>query len=165
MQTDQTNLINKMFEYHLWANTQLIEFCGNLTDEQLEVEAEGVFGRIHPTLAHTLRAEGNYLNRITGSRPLEEDLDWEALSLRDLRAMAQLSGEMLIDVAGKADPSVRHDVEFQDSTYSFFNWTVLLQALYHGIEHRTQIKFLLTQLGIEHPELAAWDYVDSISSD
>jgi uncharacterized damage-inducible protein DinB len=38
----------------------------------------------------------------------------------------------------------------------------LLQALYHGIEHRTQIKMLLTQIGFAHPELAAWDFMDSL---
>ena len=165
MQDDQANLISKMFEYHLWANTKLIEVCGSLTDEQLGVEAEGVFGRIHPTLVHIIRAEGNYLNRITGSRPWGDDLDLGKLALSELGELAQLSGNQLVEIAGKVDPEIRHDVEVQGAEFSFFNWTVLLQALYHGIEHRTQIKLLLTKIGIDHPELAAWDYVASLSSE
>ena len=166
MQSNQIKLIDKMFEYNLWANTQLIELCSGLVDEQLEVEIEGGFGRIHPTLVHLIRAEGGYLNRLTGTRPWtdEDDLEWDRLSMGDLLAKAQLSGEQLIAVAGKVNPETRHDIELQGKPYHFFDWTVVLQALYHGIEHRTQIKILLTQLGVEHPELAAWDYMSSLSS-
>ena len=78
MQNNQINLIDKMFEYNLWANTQLIELCSYLVDEQLETEFEGVFGRIHPTLVHIIRAEGGYLNRLVGSRPWADDLEWDA---------------------------------------------------------------------------------------
>ena len=102
MQNNQINLINKMFEYNLWANTQLIEICSDLIDEQLETVIEGVYGRIHPTLVHLIRAEGGYLNRVTGSRPWEEDLDWDNMPMSDLRAMAQLSGNRLIEIAGKS---------------------------------------------------------------
>ena len=163
MQKSEINLIDKLFEYNLWANTQLIKLCSNLLDGQLETEIDGVFGRIHPTLAHIIRAEGNYLNRLTGSRPWAEDLDWDSIPMSDLLAKAQLSGSQFTAIASKADPAVPYDVEVQGKPYLFFNWTVLLQALYHGIEHRTQIKFMLTQLGVDHPELAAWDYMDSLS--
>ena len=163
MQKNQINLIDKMFEYNLWANTQLIELCSSLVDAQLEAETEGVFGRIQPTLVHIIRAEGGYLNRVTGARPWADDLDWDNMPMHELLAKAQLSGSQLIAIASKADPTIRHDIELQGKPYHFFNWTVLLQALYHGIEHRTQIKILLTQLGVEHPELAAWDYMEALS--
>ncbi|MCP5096427.1 MAG: hypothetical protein GY943_12815 [Chloroflexi bacterium] len=164
MQNNQINSVTKMFEYNLWANTQLITLCNDLVADQLEAEVEGGFGQIHPTLVHIVRAEGGYLNRMTGSRPWADDLDWDNMSMSELLAKAQLSGEQLITIASKVDPAIRHDIEFQGEPYHFFNWTVVLQALYHGIEHRTQIKILLTQLGVEHPELAAWDYMDSLTS-
>ena len=163
MQNNQINPIDKMFEYNLWANIQLIELCSNLVDEQLEAEVEGGFGQLQPTLAHIIRAEGGYLNRLAGSRPWAGDLEWDEMSMNELLIMAQLSGNQLIAIASKANPAIRHDVEVQGKPYHFFNWTVLLQALYHGIEHRTQVKVLLTHLGIEHPELAPWDYMDSLS--
>ena len=165
MQNDQINLIDKMFEYNLWAKTQLIELCSDLVDEQLETEVEGVFGQIHPTLVHIIRAEGGYLNRVTGSRPWEDDLEWDDMPMGDLLAKAQLSGKLLIDIAAKANPGTHHEIELRGEPYHFYNWTVLLQALYHGIEHRTQIKYLLTQLGVPHPELAAWDYMESLSAE
>ena len=162
MQTEDVDLIQKMFEYNLWANSQLIEICSGLDDEQLESEVEGVFGRIHPTLVHLIRAEGGYLNRLAGSRPWAEELDWDTMPMGGLLAMAQLSGSQLVVVSASVDPATRHDLEFQGKPLRFFNWTVLLQALYHGIEHRTQIKILLTKLGVTHPDLAAWDYMESL---
>jgi len=165
MQDDQIKLLDKMFEYNLWANTQLIKTCSRLVDEQLEIEIAGVFGRIQPTLVHIIRAEGGYLNRLTGARPWADDLEWDSMPMSDLLAKAQLSGNQLISIASKANPTIRHEIELQGKPYHFFNWTVLLQALYHGIEHRTQIKILLTQLGVPHPELAAWDYVESLLSE
>jgi uncharacterized damage-inducible protein DinB len=35
---------------------------------------------------------------------------------------------------------------------------ILTQAINHATEHRTQIKVLLTTLGVEHPDLDGWDY-------
>ena len=162
---DKINLIDKMFEFNLWANSMLIKFCSELTDEQLNVEIKGVFGKIQPTLVHLIRAEGNYLNRATGSRPWEDEIDWENMSMSELLTMAQLSGAQFIAIASEADLTVRHDIKLRGEPYHFFNWTVLLQALYHGIEHRTQIKFLLTRLGIEHPELSVWDFMDALSTE
>ena len=92
MQPDQMNLIDKMFEYNLWANTQLIKLCSGLDNKQLEAKTAGVFGRIQPTLVHIIRAEGGYLSRLTGARPWAEDLDWDKLSISDLLEKAQLSG-------------------------------------------------------------------------
>ena len=164
MQNNQINLIDKMFKYNLWANKQLIEICGRLDDEQLETEIDGVYGRIHPTLVHLIRAEGGYLNRLAGSRPWADDLEWDDMPMSGLLAKAQLSGSQLIAIADKANPATRHDIEFRGKPFHFFNWTVLLQALHHGIEHRTQIKVLLTKIGIEHPDLSAWDYMESLIS-
>ena len=164
MQNAQDNLIDKMFEYNLWANTQLIKICSDLDDKQLEIKIAGVFGRIHPTLVHLIRAEGRYLNRLVGSRPWADDLDWDNMPMSTLLEKAQLSGSQLISIASEADPATPHEIDLRGKPFHFFNWTVLLQTLYHGIEHRTQVKILLTQLGVPHPELAAWDYVESLSS-
>ena len=70
----------------------------------------------------------------------------------------RLSGQRLIDIASKTNPDVRHEVEVRGDPYTFFNWTVLAQAFGHGMEHRTHIKVLLTQLGVEHPDLSLWDF-------
>jgi len=152
------NLVDKMFEYNLWANSTLIKLCSTLSDEQLAADLEGIYGRIQPTLVHIIAAEGRYLQRLTGKQLWAADVDWQNLSLDELLEMAQQSGSGLIAAASAVDPAVRHDGELG----YFYNWTVVLQALYHGIEHRTQIKRILTHLGVEHPELAGWDFGESL---
>lgn len=158
----QTNTITKMFEYNLWANTRLIEFCGQLTEEQLTIEVAGAFGRIRPTLVHFIRSEGGYLRRLTGAAPWGDDLNWDNMPFSELLAKAQLSGQQLVEIASQVDPEVAHTITAPwGKPFTFYNWTVVLQALYHGIEHRTQMKMLLTQLGVEHSDLSAWDYLES----
>ena len=162
MQGEKMNLVDKMFEYNLWANVQLLELCSALNTEQLGVEMAGVFGRIHPTLAHTISAEGRYLFRLTGTSPWADDLDWEAMPFAELLANAKLSGQKLVEIANTVDPATEYAVEWENNTFHFQAWTVLTQALYHGIEHRTQVKMLLTQLGVEHPDLDVWGYGEAV---
>ncbi len=164
MPQNQINPIDRLFEFNLWANIQLIELCQELTNEQLEAETDGVYGRIRPTLVHIVRAEGGYLRRLTGSRPWDDDRTWDSLTLEELREKAQLSGSRLLAVASDVDPERRHTVTFQGQPFHYFNWTILLQALYHGIEHRTQIKVLLSRLGLEHPDLSPWDFVEATTA-
>ncbi|MEM7332941.1 MAG: DinB family protein [Chloroflexota bacterium] len=158
-----TKQLDKMFEYNLWANTQLIQLCGTLSDEQLSVEMKGVFGQIHPTLVHLIRAEAGYINRLVGAWVFTDDVVWEETSMHDLLKLAEKSGQKLVEIASQTDPTAIHNVEVNGNPFHFYNWTVVLQALYHGIEHRTQVKMMLTQLGVEHPELAAWDYTASLA--
>ena len=35
---------------------------------------------------------------------------------------------------------------------------ILIQAVNHGTEHRCQVSAILTQLGIEPPEMDGWTY-------
>ena len=165
MHDNQGDLINRMFEYNLWANARMIEICADLDDEQLQVEAKGVYGRIHPTLVHLIRAEGAYVKRVSGSRPWAEELEWDDVPMSVLLERAQLSGNRLIAIAGEVDPTTRHVVEEDGESFHFFNWTVLLQALYHAIEHRTQVKVMLTKAGVPHPDLAAWGYAETLETE
>lgn len=162
MSDNTTYMFDKLFEYNLWANLYIIELCSTLDEQQLGVELNGVFGRIKPTISHIVQAEGGYINRLTGSRPWADELDWEGMSMGELLDMAKISGKRLLEIASQAEPETPHAVEFQGIAFTFFNWTVALQALYHGIEHRTHIKLLLTELGIEHNDLSIWAYTDTL---
>ena len=158
MEIKTAETIDKMFEYNLWANTIVIQICSQLTDEQLQVQADGVYGTIRPTLEHLVSAEGYYVRHLTGEFPWADEIDWASMSMDDLLKMAQISGKRLLEVASQSDPHSRKERLMDDKPYTYYNWTTILQALYHGIEHRTQIKVLLTKLGVEHPELAGWDF-------
>jgi uncharacterized damage-inducible protein DinB len=37
----------------------------------------------------------------------------------------------------------------------------LLQAVNHGTEHRSQVATILTQLGVEPPNMDGWTYIEA----
>lgn len=162
------DLITKMFEFNLYANATLIRLCAGLTTEQLAYETNGGFGATLPTLAHLVAAEGGYIKRLTGSRFLSEDFDEETVSIRSLLTYAEQTGQKLIDIAADTDINVSHTISFPDpgpnkgKPFTYYNWTVLIQALHHSGEHRTHVKVLLTHLGIQHPDLSAWTYMEML---
>jgi uncharacterized damage-inducible protein DinB len=39
---------------------------------------------------------------------------------------------------------------------------ILTQVINHATEHREQVKAILTQLGIEPPDLQSWSYFDEL---
>ena len=154
----EMDMLTRMYHYNRWANNSLLTICAGLTEEQLLVDAPGVAGNIREIARHLVGAEGGYIRRLTGSLPWADDVDVEAMSMEEIVEMAEVSGSRFIEFVSEVDFGVTHDVEISSGPFRFYNWTVVLQALYHGIEHRTQIKSLLTKIGIEHPEHAAWDY-------
>ena len=162
MDNTRSSLTTKMFEYNVWANKRLINLCNKLMDDQLEIEVEGGYGRIYPTLVHLVQSEGGYVGRLTGSPLWADGLNWEKMSMTELAAQADKSGSKLVEIAHQVNIDLQHEVEHEGRPFYFYNWTVLLQAIYHGIEHRTQIKILLTQLGVEHPEMSSWDYMEHV---
>ena len=105
-------LVDKQFEFNLWANTQLIETCSTLDAAQLEIEEDGVFGRIHPTIVHILQGEGNYLRDLDGANPWANITDWDTLTFDQLLAMAKRSGAALREAAKQGDPD--QTIEYED---------------------------------------------------
>ena len=159
-------MTTKFYEYNLWANTVLIDLLTTLSDEQLEAKAGGVVGTLRETITHLVRAEGYYIRHLSGNLPewgVGEEMEaWLKLSMQELLVIAKMTGGQLIELAVSAELATRHDREYEGKPFHFHNWTVILQAIYHGIEHRTQIKAILTELGIKHPEMASWDYTGQL---
>jgi uncharacterized damage-inducible protein DinB len=156
--------IEKLFEFNLWANTEIIRLCSTLDEEQLAVEAPGVYGRIHPTIAHIVRSEGVYLGDLGGEYLWTDKKDWDNLSFARLLEMAQQSGAALLQRAAVMDPDTHCEFVKGNERYEFPAWTVANQAINHGIEHRTQLRLLLTKLGVPHPGQSVWGFSESIGA-
>jgi uncharacterized damage-inducible protein DinB len=156
--------IEKLFEFNIWANTEIIKLCATLDEEQLAVEARGVYGRIKPTIAHIVRSEGAYLGDLGGEYLWDNKKDWDDLSFAQLLEMAQQSGTALLERASSLDPDRRCEFVEKNERYVFPAWTVANQAINHGIEHRTQLRLLLTKLGVPHPGQSVWGFSESIGA-
>ena len=154
--------LGMMFGHHVWATLALLDRCLELTPEQLDLGAPGSFGTIRETLRHLVRADGRYLRRVLG-RPLEVDQEPEP-SLSMLRSEMEEQGRQWEEVLGRLGeldctlppqpdedppyPAVEHAVSL-----------VLVQAVHHGNEHRTNVTSILSAHGLPAPEVSGWEYV------
>jgi uncharacterized damage-inducible protein DinB len=151
-----TTGLSDFFTYNLWANLRLLDACGHLSGAQLDATSKGTFGSVRATLMHLFSAEEGYVGDITGTSPtprLEEFPTFAGFD--ELRRRAERSGKELITIAKQRDMSqVLHLPDDYDAQCVI----VMIQALNHAIDHRSQIATLLSQQDIELPRLDGWGY-------
>jgi len=155
--------LNDFFTFNLWANLRLLDACEKLSDAQLDAKIIGTYGSIRETLMHMFGSEEGYVRRwtFTGpapTPPLKEFATFPGFDV--LRQRAQRSGKELLAVAERVDLS--EVLHLDDGTYDAPVIVVLIQAVDHGIDHRSQIATLMSQQGIEPPALDAWAYNDAV---
>jgi len=148
------------FKYNLWANLRLLDACAQLSDAQLDATMKGTFGSVRETLMHLFGAEESYVQALTGrsATPRLRDLT-HFPSFDELRRYAKWSGEELITVAEQGD--LNRILHLDGGTYDAPVMVVLIQAVNHGIDHRSQIATLLSQQDVTLPELDGWAYHDA----
>jgi uncharacterized damage-inducible protein DinB len=149
-----------MFRHNRWANLALFDACAALDEAQLAATAIGTYGTIYDTLHHLVRAEQGYLYMLTGDSPVARMRRENKPDLATLRENARLFDEGLIAVAAAVTPSaMAHSVE-DDGQWALPAGVVLTQVINHATEHRAHIMTILTQIGIQPPELDGWAFGD-----
>ena len=90
-------------------------------------------------------------------------IDEDALGLAELRAAMEGNGPVWAAVVeGGLDPDVVVIRHCKDGSESHALQGIrLAQALHHGTDYRSQVCTALTALGIEPPEIDAWDFTAS----
>lgn len=158
--TSSSGVLRSMFEHHLWATEVLIDHLDRLPAEQLDASVPGTYGSMIDTLTHLIDADARYLLRLRDPTPaLAED--------RVGIALAQLGSEMpehrrgwdeaLTDLEAEtlhASILGREDYPDTDPAESM----LLIQAIHHGNDHRTQICSTLGALELPLPEIDGWDF-------
>ena len=145
----------RQMRHDVWATGKLLERCRSLTPEQLQLTVPGTYGTIQKTFAHIVRANEGYLNTY-GVIPqpfveLTASLDEIASRLDRVRdAVEQLFKSKQQDFDRRIrDERRKVDLEL---------WVPLAQFAHHGSDHRSQIGTILTQHGLDAPELDVWAY-------
>ena len=67
---------------------------------------------------------------------------------------------LLLALSARSDTTVRQRPPRQLIEYKLAS--LMAQALNHSTEHRTQISAIITQLGLEPPDMSGWQYMDEI---
>lgn len=155
-----TDILTTLMSHHLWANLRLFESCVNLTSEQLNASIAGSFGSIGVTLQHIVTSEQSYFSRISTGQARRRPADAPPMTMEEMLESLRTTGSGLIEWAPKVQVDDTVEVDWEGTPRAVPKPILLGQALYHAAEHREQIKAILTELGIEPPDLQGWTYFD-----
>jgi Uncharacterized protein conserved in bacteria len=154
----------EFLHYNCWANLHLIDACLNLTPDQLASSAPGTYGSIYDTLVHIIQAEARYYKRLTGV-VLDPPFSWEAAPpLSEIRPYVERVSSALVEAAQQMQSTDSFQRDWEDEGWQgqrnrYKSVAMLIQAVNHGVEHRTNITTIMAQKGMQAPDLDGWEYM------
>jgi uncharacterized damage-inducible protein DinB len=158
-------VLETLFRHHLWSNLQLLNLCKTLNAEQLQTSIVGVYGTLGDTLQHLVKAERSYFSRVSTGQPFRPPENEGDLTFEQMAASLRHTGEGFIEWAPKVGAEETVEIQWNNNAVQgpvqVPKAVVLTQVINHATEHRTQILAMLTQLGIQPPELGSWDYFEA----
>ena len=155
-----SSMVTTLFGHNAWANGKLLDFCAGLSAEQLDATAPGGFGSIRDTLQHMVGSEVSYVELVNGKLPAQPVPLDQFSGFAALQDAVRWTGDELLQLAlaARADtPILERD---EQRLFEYPRAGLLIQAINHATEHRTQIAAILTQLGLEPPDMSGWKYME-----
>jgi uncharacterized damage-inducible protein DinB len=150
-------LLVEAFRYNKWANVHLLDVCGGLGDDQLQLTTPGTYGTVAATLQHLLGAEQRYLRRMVEHQPEIHERD-PFPGVPAMRAIAERSGDLLVEAAERVTPDDVIDTQYGDVHFRLHVGVVLLQAMHHGNDHRAHVCTILGAHSIDYGDMDVWAY-------
>jgi uncharacterized damage-inducible protein DinB len=157
---DFGDTLTTLFSHHLWANLKLFERCTTLSDEQLAAKIPGSFGTIYETMQHIVTSEQSYFSRISTGKRYSRPEDAPPMTMTEMMDSLRKTGEGLIEWAPKVRAEDIVVIDWDGTPRDVPKTILLTQVINHATEHREQIKAILTELGIQPPDLQGWAYFD-----
>jgi uncharacterized damage-inducible protein DinB len=149
----------EMFRYNAWANRQFFEACRSLTDEQLDTHVAGISGSVRDLLMHIAGGQQTFILRTMGRQNEGELARWsEWPGMESVVEIARDTSDTLIRIAEQLQDDEEVDLPYQEKIYRFPKRFFLVHAFEHGVQHRTEVKVALSQIGLETPDLDGWNY-------
>jgi uncharacterized damage-inducible protein DinB len=143
--------------YNRWANLQIIEDCRELDRAQLDLKTPGAYGSIADLLVHLLSAEQRYVKRLTGAEPtLNEKHQFPGMD--KLVEHARHSGDALLKAAESLQADDTTEADYDGRKVNLRKSLIVVQAIHHGNDHRTQVGMILEGNSIAHQEIDVWHY-------
>jgi uncharacterized damage-inducible protein DinB len=158
-----TDTLTSLFAHHRWANLALVERCAALAPEQLDTTMIGGFGSLRDTLEHIVNAERAYFSRISTGQPFRRPENAPPLTLEEMSESLRTTGDGLIAWASRVSADDTVTIDWDGTPREVPKAVILTQVVNHATEHRAQVMAILTQLGIEPPELSGWEYFAALN--
>jgi uncharacterized damage-inducible protein DinB len=149
----------EMLKYNRWAMLTLVEACRTLTDEQLDARPAGISASVRELLLHVVGGQQTFVLRTMGRQhegELNRTSPWPGFAV--LLDVARESSDGLVAIAERLVEEEEVALPYMGKAYGFPKSFFLVHAVAHGVEHRTEIKVALAQLGVETPDLDGWPY-------
>ena len=159
---EQLDTLSTIFSHHLLANLLLLDRCSELTDEELDTSIPGTYGTIRDTLLHIVTAEQSYFSRISTGKPYPFPEERPQMKIGEMIETAQKTGSGLIEWATKVQAGDIVNLDWDGTPRDVPKTIILNQVINHATEHRSQIMTIMTQLGIDPPDLQSWAYFDEM---
>ena len=158
--TAPADILRAMFQHHLWATRALIDHLDGLSETDLDAAIPGTFGGVLATLTHLLDADGRYLQRLEDPEPPPYE-EREGAPLAEIRHGLDEHERRWADALDRLEAGTLHArivgrEDYPDTDHA--EVMLLLQAIHHGNDHRTQICSTLGALGLEVPDLDGWEF-------
>ena len=157
-----TDTLTTLFSHNLWANLRLLERCAALTSEQSDATISGTFGSIRDTLEHIVTSEQSYFSRISTDQPRHHPEGAPPLTIAEMVESVRTTGVGLLEWAPKVQADDTVQVDWEGTPRDVPKTILLTQVINHATEHRAQIMAILTQSGIQPPDLDSWSYFDEL---
>ena len=154
------DLAVEFLRHNSMMNGRLLDACRELSPDQLDTTVAGTYGSIGATLVHIANGQVAYIPRfLVAEKPdkLPED-PFPGFAALDERF--SYGDDLLEQAAARAGEDREVEVSGDDppGTWKMPAALLLLQAVNHGTEHRSQVATILTQLGIDPPAMDGWTF-------
>ena len=150
--------------FNTWANTKIFSSCKELDDTEYEKDRKAFFSSIHCTLNHLLIVDRAYISRIEGKdhglRSLDQIIFESLLQLEEARIKED---KRLVDLVNNlSKESIYKEITYLgfDTTKQTYTINLILITLFnHQTHHRGQIHNMLSQAGVNPPQIDIPDFV------
>ena len=143
--------LERLYDYHYWANRQLFGVVARLTPEQFNQSVAGSYESVRNTLVHVLSAEWGWLDRCGGPARGERLNPLVYPTVESLvRAWTGVERHMRAFLSGLKDEDLAREIEFAIGVgpkHSLPLGDLMQHAAVHAVHHRGQVALLLRTLG------------------
>ncbi len=154
------DLVIELFRHNSMMNGRLLDACRALTPDQLGKTVAGTYGNVGATLVHIANSQVGYVPRFVAPDKPERLPEDPFPGFAILGERYAYGDALLEEFAGSAHENHEIEVSGDDppGTWRMPARLILLQAINHSTEHRSQVATILTQLGLDPPEMDGWTY-------
>jgi len=153
----------ELFRHNTTMNRRLLTACRQLSSDQLDATVVGTYGAIGATLVHIANSQVGYAARLLDVERPDPLEDHPFPGFDVLAERFAIGDSQLEDAAARGEQRREVEVTGDDpvGTWRMPVSLFLVQAINHGTEHRSQIATILTQLGVEPPDMDGWTYFET----